>query len=114
MLSFNRTCSSKTQVVTQKDETECFSIEAGFHQGSAMVPFPFSIAHYNKNGCSNGKHRGGSEGGEGRDSPGEGRGGEEREVEGGSEVGEGGGRGGREGGEGLMEGGEGGEGGRDG
>ena len=33
--------SSKTQVVTQKGETEYFPIEVGLHQGSALSPFLF-------------------------------------------------------------------------
>ena len=35
--------SSKTQVVTQKGETEYFPIEVGLHQGSALSPFLFII-----------------------------------------------------------------------
>ena len=34
---------SKTQVVTQKDETDCFPIEVGLHQGSALSPLLFII-----------------------------------------------------------------------
>ena len=49
--------SSKTQVVTQKGETEYFTIEVGLHQGS--VSPESSLIHYN-NGHSNGKHREGS------------------------------------------------------
>ena len=35
--------SSKTQVVTQKGETEYFQIEVGLHQGSALSPLLFII-----------------------------------------------------------------------
>ena len=35
--------SSKTQVVTQKVETEYFPIEVGLHQGSALSPLLFII-----------------------------------------------------------------------
>ena len=35
--------SSKTQVVTQKGETEYFPIEVGLHQGSALSPLLFII-----------------------------------------------------------------------
>ena len=34
---------SKTQVVTQKGETEYFPLEAGLHQGSALSPLLFII-----------------------------------------------------------------------
>ena len=48
--------SSKTQVVTQKGDTEYFPIEVGIHQKSAMSAILF---HYSI-GRSNGKHREGS------------------------------------------------------
>ena len=35
--------SSKTQVVTQKGETEYFLLEVGLHQGSALSPLLFII-----------------------------------------------------------------------
>ena len=35
--------SYKTQVITEKGETECFSIEVGLHQGSALSPLLFII-----------------------------------------------------------------------
>ena len=35
--------SCKTQVVTQKGETEYFAIEVGLHQGSALSPLLFII-----------------------------------------------------------------------
>ena len=35
--------SSKTQVVTQKSETEYFPIEVGLHQGSALSPLSCSL-----------------------------------------------------------------------
>ena len=35
--------SGKTQVVTQKGETEYFPIEVGLHQGSALSPLLFII-----------------------------------------------------------------------
>ena len=48
--------SSKTQVVTQKDETEYVPIEVGLHQGSALSPLLFIIIMERPSG----KHREGS------------------------------------------------------
>ena len=51
--------SSKTQVVTQKGETEYFPIEVGLHQGSVLSPL-LSIIIMDVLTRSNGTHRQGS------------------------------------------------------